>query len=127
VEVNLVGSFDGGHLVRAHLIQTEHINPHVIFANSLFTVQNKFSDGSPLGLPLIGHDCVWSGGKVRPLHLFEVVPGNHRVDVALVLPIGFEKILAGHVALLQQMRKTDCANQHDSIIPSDVALGINTS
>ena len=101
VEVYLVGSFDGGHLVRAHLIQTENVNPHVLLKDSAFAVENKFRDGTPLGLPLIGHDSVWSGGKVRPLHLYEAVPGNHRVDIALFLPIGLEKVLAGHSAFQQ--------------------------
>ena len=30
IEIYLVGPLDGGHLVRAHLIQAEYVNPHVL-------------------------------------------------------------------------------------------------
>ena len=48
IEIYLVGALDGGHLVRAHLIQAEYVNPHVICFHSIVAEENELRDGAPL-------------------------------------------------------------------------------
>ena len=48
IEIYLVGALDGGHLVRAHLIQAEYVNPHVICFHSFVAEEYELRDGAPL-------------------------------------------------------------------------------
>ena len=48
IEIYLVGALDGGHLVRAHLIQAEYVNPHVLLKYSFVAEEYELCDGAPL-------------------------------------------------------------------------------
>ena len=80
-------------------------------------------DGAPLRLPLVRHDGVGSAGQIHPLHLYEALPGDHRVDIAVFPPTGLKNILAAQISFLQQMTKTGRFYQHYPIIPFDITLG----
>jgi len=123
IEIYLVGPLDGGHLVRAHLIQAEYVNPHVLLKYSFVAEEYELRDGAPLRLPLIRHDGVWSGGQVGPLHLYEALRGDRREDMALFLPTGPKKIFATQLSFPQQMTKTGRSHQHYPIISFNIALG----